>query len=163
MSMYVIRERLFRLGEDSDITDQAGQPVLHVDGKILSLGDRLILRDPAGREVGQVRRKLAALRPTFEIAIGGKNVAEVRRHLLAPFGERFTIEVHGAGDMQINGDLLSHEFTIDRDGQTVATISRRWLTVTASYAVDVAPGEDDVLILASVLALDLAIDAEHDH
>ena len=26
--MYVIRERLFRLGEDSDITDQAGQPVL---------------------------------------------------------------------------------------------------------------------------------------
>jgi uncharacterized protein YxjI len=31
--MYVIRERLFRLGEDSDITDQAGQPVLHVDGK----------------------------------------------------------------------------------------------------------------------------------
>jgi uncharacterized protein YxjI len=33
--------------------------------------------------------------------------------------------------------------------------------MTASYAVDVAPGENDVLILASVLALDLAIDAEH--
>src|SRR5262247_871168 len=122
--MYVIRERLFRLGEDSDITDEAGQPVLHVDGK---------------------------------------DVAEVRKHLFAPFGERFTIGVHGAGDMQISGDLLSHEFTIQRDGQTVATISKRWLTMTASYAVEVAPGEDDVLILASVLALDLAIDAEHDH
>jgi uncharacterized protein YxjI len=65
--------------------------------------------------------------------------------------------------MEIDGDLLSHEFTIGRDGQTVATISRRWLTMTASYAVEVAPGEDDLLILASVLALDLAIDAEHDH
>jgi len=32
MTMYVIRERLFRLGEDSDITDEAGRPVLHVDG-----------------------------------------------------------------------------------------------------------------------------------
>ena len=60
--MYVIRERLFRLGEDSDITDQAGQPVLHVDGKVLSLHNRLILQDPAGREVGQVHRNLAALR-----------------------------------------------------------------------------------------------------
>jgi uncharacterized protein YxjI len=65
--------------------------------------------------------------------------------------------------MEIDGDLLSHEFTIQRDGHTVATISRRWLTMTASYAVEVAPGEDDLLILASVLALDLAIDAEHDH
>jgi len=161
--MYVIRERLFRLGEDSDITDEAGRPVLHVDGKVLSLHHRLILPDPAGREAGQVHRKLAALRPAYEITLGGKNVAEVSKHLFTPFGERFTIDVHGAGDMEINGNLLSHEFTMDRDGQTVATISRRWLSMTAGYAVDVAPGEDDLLILASVLALDLAIDAEHDH
>jgi uncharacterized protein YxjI len=161
--MYVIRERLFRLGEDSDITDQAGQPVLHVDGKVLSLHNRLILRDPAGREVGQVQRKLAALRPAYEITLGGKDVAEVRKHLFTPFGERFTIDVPGPDDMQISGDLLSHEFTIDRDGQVVARVSKRWLTVTASYAVEVAPGEDDLLILASVLALDLAIDAGHHH
>jgi len=161
--MYVIRERLFRLGEDSDITDEAGQPVLHVDGKVLSLHNRLILQNPAGREVGQVHRKLAALRPTYEISIGGKDVAEVRKHLFTPFGERFTIDVHDGGDLEISGDLLDHEFSIARDGQTVAAISKRWLSMTDSYEVDVAPNEDDVLILASVLALDLAIDAEHDH
>ena len=161
--MYVIRERLFRLGEDSDITDEAGQPVLHVDGKVLSLHNRLILRDPDGRESGQVHRKLAALLPAYKITIDGKDVAEVRKHLFTPFGERFTINVHGAADMEIAGDLLSHEVTIQRDGHTVATISKRWLTMTASYAVEVAVGEDDVLILASVLALDLAIDAGHDH
>jgi uncharacterized protein YxjI len=161
--MYVIRERMFRMGEDSDITGQAGQPVLHVDGKVMSLHNRLILRDPAGREAGQVHRKLAALRPTYEITIDGKDVAEVRKHLFTAFGDRFTIDVHGAGEMEIDGDLLSHEFTIERDGQTVATVSKRWLSVADSYTVDVAPGEDHVLILASVLALDLALDAEHDH
>lgn len=161
--MYVIRERMFRMGEDSDITDEAGQPVLHVDGKVMSLHNRLVLQDPSGREVGQVHRKLAALRPTYEISIGGQDVAEVRKHLFTPFGERFTIDVPGVGDMELNGDLLDHEFTIERDGQTVATISKRWLSVTACYAVDVAPGEDDVLILASALALDLAIDAEQNH
>jgi uncharacterized protein YxjI len=55
--MYLIRERFFRLGEDSDITDEQGQPVLHVDGKVLTLHDRLVLRDPAGQEVAQVHRK----------------------------------------------------------------------------------------------------------
>src|SRR5262249_44485023 len=130
---------------------------------LLSLHNRLILRNPAGREVGQVRRRLAALRPAYEITLGGKDVAEVRKHLFTAFGERFTIDVRGAGDMEIDGDLLSHPFTIERDGQTVATISKRWVSMAASYAVEVAPGEDDVLILASVLALDLAIDAEHDH
>jgi uncharacterized protein YxjI len=117
--MYVIRERMFRLGEDSDITDEAGQPVLHVDGKVLSLHNRLVLRDPAGREVGHVHRKLAALRPTYEITIDGKNVAEVRKHLFTLFQERFTIDVHGGGGMEMAGDLFSHEFTIGRDGQTV--------------------------------------------
>jgi uncharacterized protein YxjI len=161
--MYVIRERMFGLGEDSDITDEAGQPVLHVDGKVLSLHNRLILTDPAGREAGQVHRKLAALRPTYQITIGGEDVAEVRKHLFTPFGERFTIDVHGTGDMEIEGDLFGHEFTIQRGGQTVATISKRWLSLTDTYAVDVGPGEHDVLILASVLALDLAVDAERGH
>ena len=161
--MYVIRERMFRMGEDSDITGQAGQPVLHVDGKVMSLHNRLILRDPAGREAGQVHRKLAALRPTYEITLGGKDVAEVRKHLLTAFHDRFTIDVPGPSDMEISGDLFSHEFTIDRDGQVVATVSKRWLTVTASYAVEVVPGQDDLLILASVLALDLAMDAGNHH
>jgi uncharacterized protein YxjI len=159
--MYVIREQMFRLAEDSDITNESGQPVLRVEGKIMSLHSRLILRDPDGREVAQVHRKLAALRPTYEITIDGKNAAEVRQHLFSPFHERLTIDLPGTGDMEISGDVLSHEFTIQRDGHTAATISKRWISLTASYAVDVAPGENDLLILASVLALDLALDQQH--
>jgi uncharacterized protein YxjI len=159
--MYVIRERLFRLGEDSDITDEAGRPVLHVDGKVLSLHSRLIIRDPAGREAAQVHRKLVALRPTYEVTIDGHDAAEVRKHLFTPFGDRFTIDVPGERPMEMSGDLFSHEFTIDRDGQAAATVSKRWLSLSDTYAVDVAPGENDLLILGSVLALDLAMDAEH--
>jgi len=158
--MYVIREKMFRLTEDSDITDESGEPVLQVDGKIMSLHQRLILRDPAGREVAQVHRKLVALRPTYEITIDGKNVAEVRQHLFTLFRQRLTIDLPGAGDMEISGDLFSHEFTIQRDGQTAATISKGWLSLTASYAVDIVPGENALLILATVLALDLALDQQ---
>ena len=42
-----------------------------------------------------------------------------------------------------------------------APFSKRWFSLTDTYGVDIAPGQDDVLILASVLALDLAEDMEH--
>jgi uncharacterized protein YxjI len=60
----------------------------------------------------------------------------------------------------MEGDLFDHEFTIRRGGQTVATVSKRWFSMRDTYAVDVAPGRDALLILASVLALDLAEDQE---
>ena len=107
--MYVIRERVFRLGQDSEITDEQGRPVLEVDGKVFSLRNRLVLRNPEGRQVAQVQRKLVAMR---------------------------------------------------RGNQAVATVSKGWFSMRDTYAVDVAPGQDDLLILASVLALDLAEDQE---
>ena len=159
---YVIRERFFRLGEDSDITDESGRAVLHVDGKVLTLRDRLVLRDPAGREVAQVHRKLIALRPIYEIAVGGREVAEVRKHFFTPFRDRFTIDIPGPEDLEMTGNLLDHEFTIRRGDQTVATVSKRWFTLRDTYGVEVAEGEDELLILASVLALDLAEDRERE-
>jgi uncharacterized protein YxjI len=159
--MYLIRERFFHLGEDFDITDDAGRPVLRVDGKVFSVRDRLVIRDPAGREVAEVHRQLVALRPTYEVRIGGEKAAEVRKHLFTPFRDKFTIDVPGPDDLEMQGNLLDHDFTVRRGGQTVATVSKRWLSIRDSYAVDVAEGEDDLLILASVLALDLALDREH--
>jgi uncharacterized protein YxjI len=158
--MYLIRERFFRLGEDSEITDEQGRATFQVDGKVLTLRDRLIIRDPEGREVAQVHRKLAALRPTYKVTIGGEEAAEVRKRLFTPFGDRFTIDVPGPDDLEMAGDLFDHEFTIRRGDQVLATVSKRWFSMRDTYAVDVAPGQDDLLLLASVLALDLAEDQE---
>ena len=60
----------------------------------------------------------------------------------------------------MEGDLFDHEFSIRRGGQPVATVSKRWIAMRDTYAVDVASGQDDLLILSSVLALDLAEDQE---
>jgi uncharacterized protein YxjI len=158
--MYLIREHIFRLGEHADITDESGRTVLRVDGKVLSLHNRLVIRDAGGGEVAQVHRRLAALRPTYQISVGGEKVAEVRKHFLTPFGDRFTIDIPGPDDLEMEGNLLDHEFTIAQAGQTIATVSKRWFSLHDTYAVDIAQGQDHLLILASVLALDLAEEQE---
>ena len=157
---YIIRERFFRLGEDSDITDEYGQPVYDVDGKVWTLRDTVVMRDRSGTDVATVQRQLIALRPTYQIRRGGAEVAEVRKHLFSPFVDRYTIDIPGPADLRVTGSLLEHEYTITRAGQVVATVSKRWLSLTETYGVDIAPGEDEVVILASVLALDLAEDRE---
>lgn len=160
MSRYLIRERFVQFGDDSDVTDEHGRQVLQVDGKALSLQDRLVLRDPEGREVAGVRRRLVALTPTYQVEIGGEQAAAVRKHLFTPFGDRFTVDVPGPDDLEMDGDLFDHEFTVSRGGDTVATVSKQWLSMRDTYGVEIAPGEHDLLILAAVLALDLAQERE---
>ena len=158
--MYVIKERFFDVGDDFDITDDAGQKVFHVDGKVLSVRGRLVIEDLAGREVASVHRQLVALRRTYTITIGGEKAAEVRKKLFTPFRESFTIDVPGPDDLEMKGNLLDHEYTIERGGVEVATVSKRWLTIRDTYAVQVADGVDPLLVVGSVLALDLALERD---
>jgi len=158
--MYVIREKFFSIGDDFDVLDEHGTKLLHVDGKVFSVRNKVVIEDPAGNEVASVHRHLVAMRPTYEITIGGEKAAEVRKKLFTPFRESFTIDVPGPDDLEMKGDLLDHEYTIERGGVEVAAVSKRWLTIRDTYAVQVADGVDPLLVVGSVLALDLALERD---
>jgi uncharacterized protein YxjI len=158
--MYVIKERFFSIGDDFDVLDEHGDKLLHVDAKVLSVRNKVVIEDPSGTEVASVHRHLVALRPTYEIRIGGEKAAEVKKKLFTPFRDKFTIDVPGPEDLTMKGDLLDHEYVIEREGREVAAVSKRWLTIRDTYAVQVEAGEDPLLIIASVLALDLALERD---
>jgi uncharacterized protein YxjI len=160
--MYVIRERFFSIGDDFDVLDEHGTKLLHVDGKVFSLRNRVVIEDAAGDEVASVHRHLVALRPTYEIRIGGEKAAEVRKRLFTPFHDKFTIDVPGPDDLEMKGNLFDHEYVIEQGGVEVAAVSKRWLTIRDTYAVQVAAGVEPLLIIGAVLALDLAMEREED-
>jgi uncharacterized protein YxjI len=95
---------------------------------------------------------------TYEIRIGGEKAAEARKKLFTPFRDKFTIDVPGPESLTMKGDLLDHEYVVERGGRDVAAVSKRWLTIRDTYAVQIAAGQDPLLIIGSVLALDLALD-----
>jgi len=154
--MYLIKERFFDIGDDFDITDEDGRLVYHVDGKVFTLRGRLVIEDPSGQEVASVHRQLIALRETYVVKIGEEKAAEVRKKFFTPFVDRFTIDVPGPDDLTMKGDLFDHEYVVERGGREVGNVSKRWLTFRDTYAVQIADGEDHLLVLAAVLALDLA-------
>jgi uncharacterized protein YxjI len=158
--MYVIREKFFSIGDDFDVLDEHGTKLLHVDGKVLSARNKVVIEDLSGTEVASVHRHLVSLRPTYEIRIGGEKAAEVKKKLFTPFREKFTIDVPGPDDLEMKGNLLDHEYVIERGGRDVALVSKRWLTIRDTYAVQIEAGEEPLLIIGAVLALDLALERE---
>jgi uncharacterized protein YxjI len=160
---YVMRQKILALGTDFTIQDGEGRDVFYVDGKVLSLGDKLVFKDSQGKEVARVEQKLIAISPTWEIYRDGQMYAKVKKSFFSFLHATFSVDIPGPDDLEARGDLLSHEYTFTRGGQVVAQVSKKWFSWNDSYGVDVAAGEDDALILACVVVIDMASSHEQEH
>ena len=150
-----MRERILSWGDDFTIKDEAGREAFYVDGKVFSFGDKLSFKDKDGKEVALIDQKLLSFGPQYEIARGGTTVAVVKKHLFTLFRARFTVDVPGPDDLEAKGNFLEHEYVFERDGRDIARISKKWLSLSDSYAIDINEGEDDVVILAAAVVIDL--------
>jgi uncharacterized protein YxjI len=160
---YQVREKIFRLGEDNDILNEAGQPALQVDGKVLSLHGLMLVNDLAGTEVARVSRKLVALLATYDITLASGPTAEVHQRFTGPFHPKWNISVAGGVEMEMEGNFAGHNFTLTQNGQTIATVSKAWISIADSYGVDIVDGQNDLLLLCCVLALEAEQDRTQEH
>jgi uncharacterized protein YxjI len=157
---YMMRQKLFSFGDDFVIKDGAGRDVFFVDGKAISIGNKLSLQGMKGNELAFIRQKLLSLGPSYEIELADGSTVTVKKHLFTLFRAKFTVDVPGSDDLEASGSLLDHEYTFERGGRTVATVSKRWFTMRDTYGVEIAPGENDVLILASTVVIDMCCHEE---
>ena len=153
---YLMRQRILSWGDDFTIRDEAGADVYFVDGKVFSFGNELSFQDMDGSEVLHIRQKLLSIGPQYEIDRGGETVAVVKKRLFTLARARFNVDVPGPDDLEARGDFLDHEYVFERAGREVARVSKRWFSLADTYAVDVDPDQDDVLILACAVVIDLA-------
>jgi uncharacterized protein YxjI len=151
---YRMREKLFAIGDDFWIEDEDGERAFKVDGKALRIRTTLVIEDASGDELLSIQEKKLHIRDTMRIERGGQTVATVKKALITPLRERFSIEVEGAEDMEAKGNIVDHEYKIERGGDRVAEISKRWFRIRDTYGVEIAPGQEDALILAVTVCID---------
>ena len=125
-----------------------------VDGKALRLRETFELKDRSGAVVATVRKKLLAFRDSMDIERDGAVIAIVKKALVSPLHHRSVIELSGGGELEAVGNILDKEFEIRSNGSVLAQVSRSWFRVRDTYGVDVAPGQDDALMLAIAVCLD---------
>ena len=160
---YLLKQKLFAFGDDFHILNENDEKVFFVDGRAFSLGNKLSFQDLSGNELVFIRQKLLSFGPSYELHRGGQLVATLKKNYFTLFHCKFAIDVPGPDDLEAKGDFLEHEYAFTRSGREVAQISKRWFAFSDTYGVDIGEGQDDVLILASAVVIDMICHDEEKH
>jgi uncharacterized protein YxjI len=152
---YQMRQKLIAFGDDYYIENEGGQRVFKVDGKVLRVRDTLKFKDMRGNVLCQIQERMLRIKDVMAIEDGrGNRVAEVKKALITPLRDRWTVKIRDGADLDVQGNILDHEYEITEGRRKVAQVSKKWFRVRDTYGVEVAPDQEDVLILAVTVALD---------
>jgi uncharacterized protein YxjI len=152
---YQMREKLVAIGDDYWIENNHGEKVFKVNGKALRIRQTLIFEDRAGRELAKIQERMLHIKDSMEIEDpAGHQIAMVKKALITPFRDRWTVKVKGGPDLEVQGNILDHEYTIGEGRDKVAEVSKRWFRIRDTYGVEIEPGQDDILILAVTACID---------
>lgn len=156
---YIMKERLLAFATDFYIENSAGLRCYWVDGKALRVRETLLFREPNGVELYKVQQRKVRLRDTMKIEDpSGHTVATVKKHLITPIHQRFDIRFETEQEMHAKGNILAHEYKITREGHEIAHISKKWVRIRDTYAVQVTEGANVPLVLAITSAIDTMAD-----
>jgi uncharacterized protein YxjI len=137
------------------IENDRGEQVFRLDGKALRIRKTILFEDMDGRELCKIQERTLRVRDSMEIeGPEGARIAIVHKAMITPFRERWVVDLQDRPDLRVQGNIVDHEYTIERDGVTVAEVSKRWFRVRDTYGVEVAPGENDVVVLAVTAVID---------
>ncbi len=150
---YQMHEKMISIGDDYWIEDSSGARVFKVDGKAARIRDTWKLKDTDGNVVAEIQERKLTIRDAIKIDIPLGHSATVKKALVG-IRERFHVEVDGGEDLKVHGNIVDHEYEIERDGHKVAEISKKWFRVRDTYGVEIFDDKETVLILAITVAVD---------
>ena len=152
---YRMREKMISIGDDFWIENGAGQKVFKVDGKALRVRSTLKFEDARGNLLAQIQERKLRVKDSMEIeSPDGDQLAMVKKALISPVRDRFTVKIGGGPDLEVKGNIVNHEYTIGEGRDKVAQVSKKWFRVRDSYGVEIEPGQNDIIILAVAVCID---------
>ncbi|MGB7820100.1 MAG: LURP-one-related family protein [Ornithinibacter sp.] len=149
---FQMREKMFAIGDDYWIEDADGHRAFKVNGKAVRVRDTFILEDPHGTEICKIQEKKLSVRDKMTIEMGSTK-ATVHKRLIG-IRDHYVIDVDGGEDLKAHGNIVDHEYEIERDGTKVAEVSKKWFRVRDTYGVQLAQGQDVPLILGITVCVD---------
>lgn len=158
---YKIRQNLISIGDDFWIENEEGRRVYKVDGKVLRIRKTLVFEDANGGKLAQIQERLLTIKDTMIVEdADGNDLATIKKALITPLRDRWDVKVKNGPDLEVQGDFLAHEYTINAGREQVAEVSKKWLTIADTYGVQIEAGQNHILILAIAVAIDIMTDAD---
>jgi uncharacterized protein YxjI len=91
-----------------------------------------------------------SLRDAMTIERDGEPLATVRRKRLSLLRNHYRVALVEGTELDVSGRILDREFAVEYEGELLAHISRRWLTLRETYGVDVVREDADAALMIAV-------------
>ncbi|UJR20785.1 hypothetical protein I4U23_023898 [Adineta vaga] len=160
---YVIQDKHFSSDDKYVITDEAGNIHYKVDSTLFILGDKLILSDAAGTEIIQIRQENLHFHQTYNIFSIRRDEQETRlasiKRTGLPGQHKLEISaVNGNYIMEKRGSIFSQEFTLKKDDNIIAIVTKDTAPSKNTFWVDISNSAEELhaFILALVIVLSCA-------
>jgi uncharacterized protein YxjI len=152
---YQMREKLVSIGDDFWIEDAHGQKTFKIDGKAVRVRDTLEFKDRNRNVLAQIQERKLRVKDSMEVEdANGNQIAMVKKAIISPVRDRFTVKIKNGPDLEVKGNILDHEYAIGEGRDKVAEISKKWFRVRDSYGVEIENGQDDIVVLAVTVCID---------
>lgn len=147
---YLVRDRIFGIGDDYWIDDENGRHAFLVDGKALRLRETFELKDPDGQVLVTIRKKMLSLGDAMRLERDDRTLATIRKKRLSLIRNHYRVELVEGTELDVHGKILGREFAIEYEGELLAHISRQWFRLLDTYAVNVVREDADAALLIAV-------------
>lgn len=158
---FLMRERMFSIGEDFWIEDEKGQRAFLVDGKALRLRQTFELKGPGDEILAVIRKKIISIRDTMVVERDGETIAKVHKKLFSPLHHKMLIELADGQEWTATGDIIEKNYVIESEQGVIAQTSRKWFRIRESYGIEIAHPDLPLVLSVAVAVDELAEDARH--
>lgn len=149
---FIVTQKLFSFADYFVIHDENQRPVYKVEGRLFSFGNKLSIYDMGGTEQIYIEQKLFKFLPEYHLFRQGQKLAVIKKEFTF-MKPRFNIQGQ-SGAYIVEGDFFNYNFSVKKDRQIVATVSKKFFAMRDTYGIDIADGEDVEFLLAVCIIID---------
>ena len=153
---YQMRQKMVSFGDDFWIENDRGEKVYKVDGKMVRVRDTLFFEDRNGNKLCKIQTKMLRVKDSMQIEDeSGRRLAMVKKAIISPVRDRWVVKMGDGPDLDVQGNILDHEYDIGEGRDKIAEVSKKWFRIRDTYGVQIEPGQNDVVLLAVTVVVDM--------
>lgn len=160
MKLY-IKQKVFSIGDSYNILDENGNAVFFVKSELFTLAAKLHLNDAAGNELYYIKKKITLFLSKYEIYQGNSLCAVISQKMT--FMKSRMMVDSNMGSYEIEGDFLSMNYIIKKNGMLFGSLSKKFLSWGDSYELDIPNQTDAAFVCAMVIAIDNCLHNENNN
>ncbi|OTN77589.1 hypothetical protein A5886_002689 [Enterococcus sp. 8G7_MSG3316] len=150
MKKLYIKQKVFSIGEKFTVMDEQQNPRYYVEGSFMQIPKHFKILDEQRQPVAEITKKIFSLLPKFFVEVHGQEAIVLSKQLTL-FKAKYSIDAAG---IDVDGNWWDMDFVVNRHGQRIAEIHKKWISWGDTYEVVIYEEDMDDLIISLVIAID---------